>query len=73
VKPDRLLDSFVRDTGLLLLRVLAGLSRRGVTFERFPFLEQNELGIWTRPDQTKAAWFKDPDGNLFSLAETVAP
>lgn len=52
---------------------VTGLLQHGVTFERFSSLRQNELGIWTRPDQTKAAWFKDPDGNLFSLAENAPP
>ena len=30
--------------------------------------EQDELGIWTTPG-AKVAWFKDPDGNLLSLAQ----
>jgi predicted enzyme related to lactoylglutathione lyase len=32
-------------------------------------LPQDELGIWTTPDGTKVAWFKDPDGNTLSLTE----
>jgi catechol 2,3-dioxygenase-like lactoylglutathione lyase family enzyme len=40
---------------------------RGVTFERFGFLEQDELGIWTAPGGTKIAWFKDPEGYTLSL------
>jgi catechol 2,3-dioxygenase-like lactoylglutathione lyase family enzyme len=43
------------------------LQRNGVTFERYGFLEQDELGIWNAPGGTKVAWFKDPDGNLLSL------
>jgi catechol 2,3-dioxygenase-like lactoylglutathione lyase family enzyme len=50
------------------MRTLAG---RGVTFERFAGMEQDERGVWTPPDAegTKIAWFKDPDGNVLSLAE----
>jgi catechol 2,3-dioxygenase-like lactoylglutathione lyase family enzyme len=48
---------------------VTGLSQRGVIFERFSFMEQDDLGIWTAPSRTKVAWFKDPDGNILSLAE----
>ena len=47
------------------------LSARGVPFERYSFLPQDALGIWTAPGGTKVAWFKDPDGNLLSLAESA--
>lgn len=43
------------------------LRRAGVGFERFPGLEQDERGIWTAPDGTRVAWFRDPDGNVLSL------
>lgn len=46
-----------------------GLTSRGVSFQRFPGLDQNDLGIWTSPDGTKVAWFKDPDENLLSLSQ----
>jgi catechol 2,3-dioxygenase-like lactoylglutathione lyase family enzyme len=46
---------------------LAGLAERGVRFERYDFLPQDERGVWTTPDGTRIAWFKDPDGNLLSL------
>ena len=26
-------------------------------------------GVWTAPSGTRVAWFKDPDGNLLSLAQ----
>src|SRR4051812_38158196 len=44
-------------------RVAGWLSDRGVTFERFPGLKQNEVGIWDSPSGDRVAWFKDPDGN----------
>jgi catechol 2,3-dioxygenase-like lactoylglutathione lyase family enzyme len=49
---------------------VAGLGEAGVKFERYPFLEQDDLGIWTSPDgAAKVAFFKDPDGNVLSLTE----
>ena len=45
-----------------------GLAAKGVIFERFSFLQQDDAGIWTAPDGTQVAWFKDPEGNLLSLA-----
>lgn len=47
------------------------LARRGVTFERYPQLEQDELGIWTSPSGARVAWFKDPDGNLLSVTSSA--
>jgi catechol 2,3-dioxygenase-like lactoylglutathione lyase family enzyme len=44
------------------------LSARGVTFQRYDFMPQDELGIWTTPG-AQVAWFKDPDGNLLSIAQ----
>jgi catechol 2,3-dioxygenase-like lactoylglutathione lyase family enzyme len=50
---------------------VSGLTAKGVTFEiyDFPWMEQDEQGVWTAPDLTKVAWFKDPDGNLLSVAQ----
>lgn len=45
------------------------LQQKGVTFERYPGMEQDDLGLWTPPGApVKIAWFKDPDGNLLSLS-----
>jgi len=46
-----------------------GLVKKGVKFERYPFLEQDELGIWSAPGGAKVAWFRDPDGNVLSLTQ----
>jgi len=43
------------------------LTAKGVMFERYDFLEQDELGIWKAPEGARVAWFKDPDGNLLSV------
>jgi uncharacterized glyoxalase superfamily protein PhnB len=48
------------------------LEQRGVAFERYTFLAQDDAGIWTTPDGAKVAWLKDPDGNVLSLSEGVA-
>ena len=45
------------------------LNKKGIEFERYKFLEQDEWGIWTSPSKAKVVWFKDPDGNLLSLTE----
>jgi predicted enzyme related to lactoylglutathione lyase len=45
------------------------LRERGVAFEKYSFLEQDALGIWTAPGGTRVAWFKDPQGNVLSLSQ----
>jgi catechol 2,3-dioxygenase-like lactoylglutathione lyase family enzyme len=45
-----------------------GLAAKGITFERYPWMEQDDLGIWSAPSGAKVAWFKDPDGNLLSVS-----
>jgi catechol 2,3-dioxygenase-like lactoylglutathione lyase family enzyme len=52
-------------------KIVAGLQTKGVRFERFGFLEQDALGIWTAPTGDKVAWFKDPDGNILSVSQHV--
>jgi len=46
-----------------------GLAKRGVAFERYSFLERDDVGVWRAPSTAQVAWFKDPDGNLLSLTE----
>ena len=41
-----------------------------MTFERYSFFQQDDKGVWTAPDGTGVAWFKDPDGNTLSLAQS---
>jgi catechol 2,3-dioxygenase-like lactoylglutathione lyase family enzyme len=45
------------------------LQGRGVTFEKYPFVQDRELGIWTAPSGDKVAWFKDPDGNVLNVSQ----
>jgi catechol 2,3-dioxygenase-like lactoylglutathione lyase family enzyme len=46
---------------------VAALIDRGVQFNRYDGIEQDELGIWTAPGGDRVAWFGDPDGNVLSL------
>jgi catechol 2,3-dioxygenase-like lactoylglutathione lyase family enzyme len=46
-----------------------GLAQSGVTFERFPGMPQDDLGVWTAPGGNKVAWFKDPEGNILSISQ----
>lgn len=45
------------------------LRDKGVTLEKYPFVQDRELGIWTTPTGEKVAWFKDPDGNILSVSQ----
>ena len=47
------------------------LEEKGVRFERYDGLPQDDLGIATFPNGDKVAWFLDPDGNILSLSQLV--
>lgn len=50
------------------------LTSRGVKFEHydFPGLKTDERGIAELPGENeKAAWFKDPDGNILGIGEEI--
>jgi catechol 2,3-dioxygenase-like lactoylglutathione lyase family enzyme len=49
--------------------VINTLQQGGVSFERHPGMQQDELGIWNSPSGARVAWFKDPDGNTLSVTE----
>ncbi|HVS96387.1 MAG TPA: VOC family protein [Puia sp.] len=63
--PYSILSWMVRD----IHSVMKGLKAKGVVFEMYEGLGQDEAGVWTAPGGTKVAWFKDPGGNLLSLSE----
>ena len=50
-------------------QVVTELKTRGILCERYPFVEDRELGIWSSPTGAKVAWFKDPDGNVLSVTQ----
>ena len=43
------------------------LVAKGVQFNRYDGLEQDDRGIWTAPGGARIAWFRDSDGNTLSL------
>jgi hypothetical protein len=45
------------------------LTNKGVLFERYTRLAQDETGIWTSPSGARVTWFKDADGNVLSLTQ----
>jgi len=52
-----------------IAQTIQALKRRRVKFQRYPWMEQDKLGIWTSPSGAKIAWFHDPDGNILSLTQ----
>ncbi len=49
--------------------VVEWLKKRAVVFEKYPFIQDQELGIWDAPGGGRVAWFKDPDGNVLSVSQ----
>jgi catechol 2,3-dioxygenase-like lactoylglutathione lyase family enzyme len=45
------------------------LAAAGVEFVRVPGLPQDDSGIWSPAPGVFVAWFKDPDGNMLSVAQ----
>jgi len=52
-----------------IVRTAKQLQRARVALERYPGMQQDELGIWRSPSGAKVAWFKDPDGNTLSITQ----
>ncbi len=46
---------------------VTSLTKAGVVFQRYEWMQQDDLGIWNSPD-ARVAWFKDPDGNVLSVS-----
>jgi catechol 2,3-dioxygenase-like lactoylglutathione lyase family enzyme len=47
------------------------LLTKGIKFERFEGMSQDDLGIWVSPSGAMVCWFKDPDGNVLSLTQLI--
>jgi catechol 2,3-dioxygenase-like lactoylglutathione lyase family enzyme len=47
---------------------VTALTERGVQFERYAHLDQDDLGVF-RGDGPYVAWFKDPSGNVLSVLQ----
>jgi catechol 2,3-dioxygenase-like lactoylglutathione lyase family enzyme len=54
-----------------IVATVDALLAKGVAFERYPNMGQDERGIATFPTGDKVAWFKDPDGNVLSISQHV--
>jgi predicted enzyme related to lactoylglutathione lyase len=49
---------------------LSALAEKGVEFQRYAHIPQDELGICTLPGgKARVAWFKDSEGNVLSLTD----
>lgn len=54
-----------------LSNVMDKLENNGAKFEHYDAMGMDERNVWSSPDGTKIAWFKDPDGNILSISERV--
>ena len=63
--PSTILGWEVEDVG----RVVGWLKERGVETEKYPWVTDKELGIWTAPNGDQVAWFKDPTGNVLGVSK----
>ncbi len=50
--------------------MVRALVAKGVRFERYEGMEQDELGVWNS-GIAKIAWFRDPEGHTLSLTEQI--
>src|SRR5215831_8679397 len=48
-------------------KTVSALTDKGVVFQRYHGMQQDELGIWKSPDG-EVAWFTDQDGNILSVS-----
>ncbi len=52
-----------------IVAAVKSVEAAGIKLQRYPGMNQDELGIWTSPGGGRIAWFKDPDGNTLSLTQ----
>jgi catechol 2,3-dioxygenase-like lactoylglutathione lyase family enzyme len=52
-----------------IVQTAKDLQKAHVTLERYPGMQQDELGIWNSPSGAKVAWFKDPDQNTLGITQ----
>jgi len=52
-----------------IIEAAESLRKAKVSLERYPGIEQDQLGIWKSPSGARVAWFKDPDGNTLSITQ----
>src|SRR5690349_1923421 len=56
-----------------IAKAVRALVKRGVRFQRYDGVGQDDLGIWASPSGARVAWFTDPEGNTLSLTQITAP
>jgi predicted enzyme related to lactoylglutathione lyase len=52
-----------------IAKAVRDMVKRGVIFQRYEGMPQDDLGIWSSPSGARIAWFSDPEGNTLSLTE----
>jgi catechol 2,3-dioxygenase-like lactoylglutathione lyase family enzyme len=52
-----------------IVATVKDLQKAGVSLERYPGMQQDELSIWKSPSGARVAWFKDPDANTLSITQ----
>jgi catechol 2,3-dioxygenase-like lactoylglutathione lyase family enzyme len=52
-----------------IVQSVTALRNAGVEFNKYDWPGQDHLRIWTAPDGSRIAWFKDPDGNTLSVTQ----
>ena len=50
-------------------KAVEDLKTRGVAFEHYDMPDTTRVGDVHVSGRTRVAWFKDPDGNIHSIAE----
>jgi catechol 2,3-dioxygenase-like lactoylglutathione lyase family enzyme len=50
-------------------KTMRALAKKGVVFERYDGMNQDDLGVWTSPSGARIGWFRDPDGNVLSVTQ----
>ena len=56
-----------------IAKAARNLAKRGVMFQRYEGMPQDDLGIWSSPSGARVAWFSDPESNTLSLTEFEGP
>jgi predicted enzyme related to lactoylglutathione lyase len=52
-----------------IAKTVRAMMKRGVRFQRYEGMPQDDLGVWSAPGGARVAWFTDPEGNTLSLTE----
>jgi catechol 2,3-dioxygenase-like lactoylglutathione lyase family enzyme len=52
-----------------IVATVRALDEAGVSFTRYPGMDQDDTGVWNAPSGARVAWFRDPDGNVLSVTQ----